>query len=260
MAGSYTCLNAIFASNASYIGSHAVETFGDNTIVGGQSNTITKATHNAILGGRENTINGNNNTNYRWSTIIGGYNNNILESGASQIIGSSYSDVRGGSRNSAIVGSQGSYLAGSTNSHIFGDCNRYVSNAYNKQYFRDISKNTGSFVIDHPNPQKEKTHKLIHFFVEAPTAGENIYRYEITIENGVATKQLPGYFKFLNKNVSFKITGKDHFGIANAKLDDTADNVLLTADTDGIYNLLIIGTRKDPGAISSWRGAEVLID
>lgn len=140
-----------------------------------------------------------------------------------------------------------------------GDCCRVVTGSGRRSYFWDIAKNTGSFVITHPNPEKEKTHKLIHYFVEAPTAGENIYRYEVTIENGVATKQLPGYFKFLNKNVSFKITGKDHFGVANAKLDETADNVLLTADTDGVYNLLIIGTRKDPGAISSWRGAEKLL-
>ena len=218
---------------------------------------IRSSINNAVLGGFKNHIC----LVTRNSTIIGGDNNCINDYATNNIIaGSSYSKIINAD-NSGIFGSQSSCIYNAASqTFIFGDCNRVVNGAVSKQYFRDIAKTSGSFVIDHPNPEKEKTHKLIHWFVEAPTAGENIYRYEVTIKDGVATKELPGYFKFLNKNVSFKITGKDHFGIANAKLDDTADNILLTADTDGVYNVLVIGTRKDPGGISSWRGAERLKD
>ena len=241
---------------ASYIGCIGANTSNYSLILGGCCHIMCGSNSSAIIGGFKNCS-----YKSRRNAIIGGDNNQI-RFGAREgnfIVGSSYS-VIDDSVGSGIFGSQGSYILFGYGTFIFGDCNRTVLNASQTQYFYDISKVGGSFVIKHPNPEKEKTHNLIHYFVEAPTAGENIYRYEVTIENGVATKQLPGYFKFLNKNVSFKITGKDHFGIANAKLDETADNVLLTADTDGVYNLLIIGTRKDPGGISSWRGAERLKD
>ena len=52
-----------------------------------------------------------------------------------------------------------------------------------------LTKTTGSFKIDHPDPEKINTHNLYHSFVESPTAGDNLYRYRVTttVDNSLAT-------------------------------------------------------------------------
>ena len=42
-----------------------------------------------------------------------------------------------------------------------------------------LSKTAGSFQIAHPDPCKNQTHDLFHSFVESPTAGDNLYRFEV---------------------------------------------------------------------------------
>ena len=125
-------------------------------------------------------------------------------------------------------------------------------------YFDIIDKTGGSFDIPHPNPSKNTTHRLVHTFVESPTAGDNLYRYEVDVVNGVATLELPSYFKWLNKDVQIKISPKDHFGIAIGTLDPNMEFVNFTANQDGKYNILIFGTRIDKRGVQAWRGAEVL--
>ena len=46
-----------------------------------------------------------------------------------------------------------------------------------------VSKNSGSFKIDHPLESKKDTHHLVHSFVEAPQA-DNIYRGVVQLKNG----------------------------------------------------------------------------
>ena len=71
-----------------------------------------------------------------------------------------------------------------------------------------VSKNSGSFKIDHPLESKKDTHYLVHSFVEAPQA-DNIYRGVVSLENGTATINLDtvsgmteGTFVALNTNTS----------------------------------------------------------
>ena len=52
-----------------------------------------------------------------------------------------------------------------------------------------LSKASGSFKIDHPHPDKNATHHLIHSFVEAPKA-DLIYRGRVTLAAGSATVDL----------------------------------------------------------------------
>jgi len=123
-------------------------------------------------------------------------------------------------------------------------------------YVDAFSKVVGSFTIPHPDPAKKNTHTLSHNFVEAPTEGENIYRYQVSTINCQATIELPSYYKFLNKNTITKVSPVDTFGTGYAVLDSAMDCVTFTSNCEGKYNILLIGTRKDPDAIKSWCGVE----
>jgi hypothetical protein len=127
-----------------------------------------------------------------------------------------------------------------------------------------LSKNSGTFDIPHPDPSK-KEYRLRHSLVEAPTAGENMYRYEVDIVGGKAEIDLPDYFKYLNENPQVWLSPVDVFGIAKATC--TLKKIVIETDTDGKYNVLVIGTRKDPLGIKHWNrygleyiGSERFID
>jgi hypothetical protein len=118
----------------------------------------------------------------------------------------------------------------------------------------------GSFTIPHPDPAKKNTHTLSHNFVEAPTEGENLYRYQVTTQNCQAIIELPSYYKFLNKNTITKVSPVDNFGTGYALLDSGLNCVTFTSNCEGKYNILLIGTRKDYDAVRSWCGVEPYID
>ncbi len=109
-----------------------------------------------------------------------------------------------------------------------------------------LSKNSGSFDIPHPDPAKasEGWH-LRHSFVESPTRGDNIYRWRVDVEGGSAVITLPDYFSHLNENVQVWAAPKGHFGKAEGEINEGFTEIKVTADSDGSYNVLAIGTRKD---------------
>jgi hypothetical protein len=115
------------------------------------------------------------------------------------------------------------------------------------------------FKIPHPDPNKPKGTFLKHSVVEAPTAGDNIYRWTIDVKNGEAIIQLPDYYKFLNKDDMVFITAKGHLGTAYGEVDSAQEKLLVRADADGKYNVLLIGTRKDKIATEAWEGPEVFV-
>ena len=121
-----------------------------------------------------------------------------------------------------------------------------------------LSKGAGSFKIDHPDPIKTNTHHLYHNFVESPTEGDNIYRWTITTINKTHTIILPDYYKFLNKNDMVWVSAVDHFGRAYGTINDEQTKLTITSDTDGKYNVLLIGTRKDKFIQDNYQGVEVL--
>ncbi|HNI95565.1 MAG TPA: hypothetical protein PL169_05830, partial [Leptospiraceae bacterium] len=65
-----------------------------------------------------------------------------------------------------------------------------------------LSKGSGTFDIAHPDPSMPKNARLRHSFVESPTAGDNIYRWQIKVtrENGKFFIRLPKYWTHLNAN------------------------------------------------------------
>ena len=121
-----------------------------------------------------------------------------------------------------------------------------------------LSKASGSFVIDHPDPDKKDTHDLRHCFVESPTRGDNLYRYEVeATEDGETVElELPDYFKHLNENPQVWLSPVKHFGRAYGEVE--GNTAYITCELAGKYNVLIIGTRKDESAKSwfDYRGVE----
>jgi hypothetical protein len=110
----------------------------------------------------------------------------------------------------------------------------------------NITKGTGSFVIDHPDPEKHAIGmSLKHCFVESPTRGENIYRFKITTKNKTFTLKLPSYFKFINENVQGWVSPNDILAYGMCKISPDLTTAQITVSDDGDFNVLIIGTRCD---------------
>ena len=122
-----------------------------------------------------------------------------------------------------------------------------------------ITKGSGTFDIPHPVPEKNvQGYRLRHSFVESPNRGDNIYRFVIATINSRYTIRLPDYFCHLNENVDIYTNPQGHFGGAYAIYDKEENAVHVHSNTDGVYNVLIIGTRMDPDAKLGWdeRGLE----
>ena len=119
-----------------------------------------------------------------------------------------------------------------------------------------LSKTAGSFAISHPNPTKTQACELWHSFVESPTAGDNLYRFEVKVEKGQVTMDLPDYYKHLNEDDQVWVNAKNHFGRAYGVLNQEQTTLTVFADTDGEYNILLMGTRKDKDAVNAWKGIE----
>ncbi len=106
-----------------------------------------------------------------------------------------------------------------------------------------LTKGSGAFDIPHPDKSKPRGTRLRHYFVESPTAGDNIYRFKVEVKDGTAIVGLPDYFKHLNTNPQAWVSPVNILGIARATV--TSTQAVIHATEDGIYNLLVIGTRKD---------------
>jgi hypothetical protein len=148
------------------------------------------------------------------------------------------------------------YLGSGLGNHLMCGC--LASSGRTLCVNGSFSKTTGTFAIPHPNPSKTQECELFHSFVESPTAGDNLYRFEVEVENGTATIDLPDYYKYLNENDQIWVNAKDHFGRAYGVVDQEQTTLTLFADTDGKYNVLLIGTRKDEAAVNAWKGTERL--
>ena len=114
-----------------------------------------------------------------------------------------------------------------------------------------LSKGSGSFDIPHPDPKKTETHRLRHYFVETPSAGGNIYKYQIECEKGDNYIDLPDYYQYLNKDSLVWVNPVNHFGRAWGEVEDNK-KVRIVVDKKGTYNILIFGDRKDETAMKDF--------
>jgi hypothetical protein len=108
-----------------------------------------------------------------------------------------------------------------------------------------LTKGGGSFDIVHPDPSKSETTRLRHCFVEAPTRGDNMYRYKINAVDLSASFVLPSYYKFLNEDTQIWVNPSNCLGSGFGILENDNETVKIKVSQDGDYNVLIIGTRKD---------------
>lgn len=139
-----------------------------------------------------------------------------------------------------------------TNFYVSASGNTYIRG--NLNVGGTISKGGGSFDIEHPDPSKEMGWILRHSFVESPTRGDNIYRYNITTtsENLQSTINLPDYYKHLNENSQVWVSPTNCFGVGYGTINEELTQVTITTNIAGNYNVLLIGTRKDKLAKDYW--------
>ena len=262
------CYNRVCCSVCSFIGG------GRSNLIFGFSNYCTSTNSNVVVGGCNNGIQAIYNKPVDSNFIGGGYNNfinatnynmkfNFIGGGNSNVINS----CNGDTSCSTIIGGFCNINLKYSNAHIIGSNLTATANDYsfmnnlcvngNVKITGSITKGSGSFDISHPNPTKTNTHRLIHSFVESPTAGDNIYRYEVEVINGIAIIQLPDYYQYLNENSQIWITAKNGFGIGYGEISEDLKTATIYANQDLIYNVLIIGTRKDKVAKNNWKGVEV---
>lgn len=118
-----------------------------------------------------------------------------------------------------------------------------------------LSKGSGTFDIPHPDPSMPKDSHLRHSFVESPTAGDNIYRWQVKIEseNGKSYIKLPKYWNHLNENPMIWVSSTQEPALAYGYINQNADKVIVQANKVGTYNVLLIGTRKDQLAVNNWK-------
>ena len=115
-----------------------------------------------------------------------------------------------------------------------------------------LSKNSGSFKIDHPLPALTETHHLVHSFVEAPDAS-NLYAGMVDLVDGTATVNIDtahrmseGTFEALNTLQSWSSSNES--GYAPVKCS-VSGNILTIecqdpTSTDTVY-YEVRGIRKD---------------
>ena len=116
-----------------------------------------------------------------------------------------------------------------------------------------------AFDMPHPDPRKlEKGFRLRHTSIEAPTRGDTIYTFKI------ATKQLdeifeiplPSYWSHLNEapRVFISYEGSSDldldYSMCCAKVHE--ERIVGKCQKPGIYNIMVMGTRKDMYAYASF--------
>jgi hypothetical protein len=205
----------------------------NSAIAGGDGNTICGCAtcNNGIVGGSSNQIYGSR------SAIGAGANNYSCLNTYDTAIPGGYYNIASGSAAVAM--------------------GYYRTAAADETAVNDLQKYSDNFNINHPDPAKNKTHWLTHSTIEAPTAGDNLYRFQIETNNCQAVLELPSYYKFLNCNDYISVTATNHYGKAYGTMNQEQSHINITSNQDGKYDVIVIGTRKDKLAQQFWRGTEI---
>lgn len=219
-------VHGLNASNLA-IGSSASATDSGSTAVGRWADSI----------GPGSTAIGGNTETHRYATALG--------NGASSLGDSSIAlghDASAVALGSIALGS--TVIANNNGEGILGGSKLSLTNKWIIPGSFTVS-GTKNFEMPHPHPDKRETHRLRHSAVESPTAGDNLYRFEIEAkkDNETVEYELPDYFQYLNKDVDVWVNGVDHFGNAYGKVE--GNTLKVTCEYEGKYKVLVIGTRND---------------
>jgi hypothetical protein len=216
----------------------------NNVAVGVMASQCTTGSENTVVGSLAHSAS----TSAFCNTIVGfcaGYN--LTTADNVTLLGWKAGTTGGGTTN--ITGQSNCVIIGN---NLVNDISLYGD----VSIIGSLSKSSGSFIIPHPDPAKTETKDLVHSFVESPTEGDNIYRWQVSVENCKNIIELPDYYKYLNKNDMVWVSPVRHFGNAYGEVTEDQQCVVICANTNGFYNVLLIGTRKDTLATRNWRGIE----
>jgi hypothetical protein len=97
-------------------------------------------------------------------------------------------------------------------------------------------------IINHPN---KKDYNIMHSFVDCGTRGESIYKYKIKTNGKNGMIQISDYIHYLNNDFMIIVTPVNVLGCGYGELDNDGITLRIKVSNDGIYNVLIVGTRKD---------------
>lgn len=117
------------------------------------------------------------------------------------------------------------------------------------------------FSIRHPDPVKAKKGWFLqHCTVEAPTRGDNMYRFTAVadVPGQIVILPLPSYYPYLNEDSQVWVSPVGMFAGCYGELDPQNECVNVHCEKAGTYNVLVIGTRKDSYAVSRFQGEEVI--
>ena len=174
--------------------------------------------------------------------------------------GGNYNTVHGALEFRAPQGWDTNDLVLTLKSEGFG--NNYAQVNGNLSVSGSVSKGSGSFDIAHPDPAKKDTHRLRHYFVETPSAGGNIYKYQLDCKEGENYIDLPDYFQHLNTDSLVWANPFKHFGRAWGEVVEGGKRAKIVCEQSGVYNILIFGDRKDEIAVKEFDqyGVEYKVD
>jgi hypothetical protein len=137
---------------------------------------------------------------------------------------------------------RGLYISGESENYLSGDL----------EVAGDLSKGTGSFRIDHPLPELEETHDLIHSFIEGPQA-DLIYRGKVDLLAGTASINLDtvsgmteGTFEALNRDIQCFTSNESDWEPVRGSV---GGNILTIVSRNQIststISWMVIGERQD---------------
>jgi hypothetical protein len=115
-----------------------------------------------------------------------------------------------------------------------------------------FSKTSGSFKIDHPLPELNETHNLVHSFVESPQAN-NIYRGKVELVNGQATVNLDtvstmteGTFVALNRDIHCYTSNETDWDAVKGSVNGNILTIQCqNENSTATVSWLVIGERQD---------------
>ena len=121
-----------------------------------------------------------------------------------------------------------------------------------------LSKGSGTFCIDHPLPELEETHNLVHSFIEGPQA-DLIYRGRVELVNGSAEVNIDqsvgmteGTFEALCRDVQCFTTNESDW---TAVRGSVSGNILTieaeSSNATSSVSWMVIGERKDKHMIDT---------
>ena len=249
--GSSTSGTAVYGVSTSSTAVYGVSTSGAG--VYGSANTQTTAAVVGMNTFQDSSYGGVYGSGWPGARFDGGgYSQNLDNE-----YGGDGADANGGDTNSGVPGVGLSAIGGFNFDSNYGNYGVWASGVNNSQdagYFNgnveingNLSKNGGSFKIDHPLDPANKY--LYHSFVESPDM-KNVYDGVAVLDgNGQAEIQLPEWFQSLNRDFRYQLTCIGGFAPVYVAKEISNNRFQIAGGRVGLkISWQVTGIRQDPWA------------